>query len=157
MLDDFLRRHDGVITLAQANQCGLSRYAVHRKVQSGHWRQYARGVYFVNDRAFTDAARIRAEVWSHGTAATACGLAAAWWHRIIATTPDHVEVTVPLKKGSRSRLRSSARRRDIAPVDVVLRRNLRVTAIPLTVLEAVATTGSRAIIDAALQRGVSLD
>jgi very-short-patch-repair endonuclease len=157
VLDDFLRRHDGVITLAQAEQCGLSRYAVHRKVQSGHWRQCSRGVYFVDDRPFTDSARIRAEVWSHGTSATASGLAAAWWHRIITTAPDHVEVTVPLSKGSRSRWGSTARRRDLASVDIVLRRNLRCTAIPLTVLEATAATGTRAIIDSAVQRGVGLD
>jgi very-short-patch-repair endonuclease len=157
VLDDYLRRHDGVITLQQAERCGLTRYAVSRRVQSGHWRQCSRGVYFVDDRPFSDAARIRAEVWSHGTTATACGLAAAWWHGIISAAPEHVEVTVPLSKGSRSRWGSSVRRRDLAAVDIVLRRNLRVTAIPLTVLEAVASTHSRAILDSALQRGVSLD
>ena len=68
-----------------------------------------------------------------------------------------MEVTVPLSKGSRSRLGSSVRRRDLAAVDIVLRRNLRVTAIPLTVLEAVASTHSRAILDSALQWGVRLD
>lgn len=156
VIDDYLRRHDGVITLAQAERCGMSRYAVQRRVRSGHWKQCSRGVYFVDDRPFTDAARIRAEVWSYGSAATACGVAAAWWHNIISSAPDHVEVTVPLTKGSRSRWTSSVRRRDLAPADIVLRRSLRVTAIPLTVLEAVASTHSRAIMDSALQRGVSL-
>jgi very-short-patch-repair endonuclease len=157
MLDDFLRRHDGVITLAQAERAGLSRYAVHRKVQSGHWRRCFRGIYFVEDRPFTDAARIRATVWSYGTDATASGLAAAWWHRIITAAPDHVEVTVPMNKSARSRSGSSARRRDLASADVVLRRNLLCTAIPLTVLEAIAATHSRAILDSALQRGVTLN
>src|ERR1700759_1167135 len=117
MLDDHLRLNDGVITLAQAERAGLSRYAVHRKVQSGHWRRWFRGIYFVEDRPFTDAARIRAEVWSHGIDAIASGLAAAWWHRIITDAPDHVEVTVPLNKGSRSRRGSTARRRNLASVD----------------------------------------
>ena len=60
-------------------------------------------------------------------------------------------------KGSRSKWHSSSRRRDLAAVDVVLRRNLLVTAVPLTVLEAVAVTHSRAIMDSALQRSVTLD
>jgi very-short-patch-repair endonuclease len=114
-------------------------------------------VYFVDDRLFTDAARIRAEVWSHGPTATASGLAAAWWHGIIFEAPDHVDVTVPLSKSGRSRWGSSVRRRELAPVDIALRRNLRVTAIPLTVLEAAASARSRAIMDSALQRGVRLD
>ncbi|HEX2399840.1 MAG TPA: type IV toxin-antitoxin system AbiEi family antitoxin domain-containing protein [Mycobacterium sp.] len=157
MLEDYLRRQDGVITLAQARHAGLSQDAVERRVHAGVWRRRSRGVYFVDDRPFTDAARIRAEVWSHGPSATACGLAAAWWHGIISEPPDHVDVTVPLSKSGRSRWGYSVRRRDLAPVDIVLRRNLRVTAIPLTVLEAAASTHSRAIMDSALQRGVSLD
>jgi very-short-patch-repair endonuclease len=157
MLDDHLRRNDGVITAAQALRVGLSRYAVHRRVESGHWRRCARGVYFAADRPFTDAARIRAEVWSYGTYATACGLAAAWWHGLISTAPDHIDVTVPMSKGSRSGWHSASRRRDLHAVDVVLRRNLLVTAVPLTVLEAVSVTHSRAIMDSALQRSVTLD
>jgi very-short-patch-repair endonuclease len=157
VLEDYLRRQDGVITLAQARHSGLSQDAVERRVSSGAWRRCSRGVYFVDDRPFTNAARIRAEVWSHGPSATACGLAAAWWHGIIADAPDHIDVTVPLSKSGRSRWASSVRRRNLAPADVIVRRNLRLTAIPLTVLESVAVTHSRAIMDAALQRGVSLD
>lgn len=157
VLEDYLRRQDGVITLAQARHAGLSQDAVERRVHSGAWRRCSRGVYFVDDRPFTDAARIRAEVWSYGNAATACGLAAAWWHGIVSTAPDHVDVTVPMSKGGRSRWGSSVRRRDLAPADIVLRRSLRVTAIPLTVLEVVASSHSRAIMDSALQRGVSLE
>jgi len=157
VLEDHLRRNDGVITAAQAEHAGLSRYAVHRRVESGRWRRLSRGVYFADDRPFTDAARIRAEVWSHGTSATASGLAAAWWHGLVSTAPDHIEVTVPMSKGSRSTWQSSVRRRDLAAADVVLRRNLLVTAIPLTVLDAVSVTHSRAIMDSALQLRVTLD
>ena len=71
--------------------------------------------------------------------------------------PYDVEVTVPRSKSGRTCGLSTVRRRDLCPVDVALRRNLRVTAIPLTVLEAVAVTRSRAIMDAALQRGVTLE
>jgi len=99
----------------------------------------------------------RASVPRYGPAATASALAAAWWHGIVSVAPDHVDVTVPLCSSSRSGWGSSTRRRDLASTDVVLRKNLRVTAIPLTVLDSVAATHSRAIMDSALQRGVSLD
>ena len=49
------------------------------------------------------------------------------------------------------------RRRDLAPTDVVERKGLRVTALPLTVVEAAARRGSGAkLMDSALQRHVEL-
>ena len=157
MIEDYLRCHDGVITRAQARQAGLSDDAISRRVKSGRWRRCSAGVYFADDRPFSDAARIRAEVWSYGSTATACGVAAAWWHGIITRAPDHIEVTVPMNKGSRSKWQSTVRRRDLASLDVVLRRNLLVTALPLTVLEAASASHSRAVMDSALRRGVTLD
>ncbi len=63
MLSDYLRDQDGVITLAQARDAGLSQRAVQYRVRTGRWRRCAVGVYFVDDRPFTDAARVRAAVW----------------------------------------------------------------------------------------------
>ncbi len=157
VIEDYLRRQDGVITLRQARAAGLSQDTVDRRVRTGRWRRCSRGVYFADDRPFTDAARIRAEVWSYGPHATASGMAAAWWHRLVVAAPDHIQVTVPMRQGGRSRLWSSVRRRDLAATDVVLRRGLRVTAIPLTVLEAAVAEGGMAVMDSALQRGVGLD
>lgn len=57
MLEGYLRDHDGVITLAQAAEAGLSRQAVYRRARSGRWLRCSRGVYFADDRPFTDAAR----------------------------------------------------------------------------------------------------
>jgi very-short-patch-repair endonuclease len=157
VLDDYLRRHDGVITLAQAERCGLNRAAVNRRVGSGRWRQCSRGVYFVDDRPFTDAARIRAAVWSLGGQATASGVTAAWWHGLTKFAPDLVEVTVPRNSHGRRRDAIRVRRRDLAPTDVVERKGLRVTALPLTVVEAAARRGGGAkLMDSALQRHVEL-
>ena len=64
-------------------------------MRSGHWRRCANGVYFAEDRPFTDAARVRSSVWSYGTEATTSGLAAAWWHGLTRFAPKIVEVTVP--------------------------------------------------------------
>jgi very-short-patch-repair endonuclease len=157
VLDDHLRRHDGVLTLAHARRAGMDRHSVNRRVRSGHWRACARGVYFVDDRPFTDAARVRAAVWSYGEQAAASGLAAAFWHELTRFAPDIVEVTVPRDSSGRKRAGSRVRRRDLAAVDVVERRGLRVTALPLTVVEAaVRQRGGAKLMDSALQRDVVL-
>lgn len=157
VLDDLLRRQDGVLTLRQALGTGLSQDAVDRRVRSGHWRRCARGVYFVDDRAFTHAARIRAAVFGYGPRATASGLAAAWWHSLTRFAPDVVEVTIP-REQRRSHLPSTRlRRRDLAASDVVERHGLQVTALPLTVVEAaVRRGGGPTILDASLQRHTDL-
>jgi very-short-patch-repair endonuclease len=157
MLDDLLRMQDGVITLAQARQIGLSEHAVMRRQRSGHWRRCGPGVYFVDDRPFTDAARIRAAVWSYGVRAAASGLAAAWWHRATKYAPQFVEVTVPRASNGRRRPGTRLRRRDLQAKDIVERNGLRVTALPLTVVEAAVRRGGGAeLMDAALQRYVEL-
>ena len=153
MLDDYLRCHDGVITLAQACQAGLSKQSINRRVRAGAWRQCHRGVYFVDDRPFTDAARIRAAVWAFGASAVASGLAAAWWHGLTKYAPEDVEVTMPRNGSGRKRPGARLRRRDLAAVDVVERRGLRVTSLPLTAVEAaVRGRGNRAVMDRALLR-----
>jgi very-short-patch-repair endonuclease len=117
VLNEILRRQDGVITLEQARQTGLSQQAVQRRLNSGTWLRCARGVYFVNDRELSDAARIRAAV----------------------------------RDGTR------LRRRDLDTSDLTALRDLRVTARPLTVVEAaVRRPGGAQLMDRALQRDVEL-
>lgn len=157
MLVDYLRRHDGVITLGQARAAGLSKQAVNRRVRAGSWRQCHRGVYFVDDRPFTDAARIRATVWAFGDNAVASGLAAAWWHGLTNFAPKDVEVTTPRNGSGRKRPGARLRRRDLAAADIIERRGLSLTSLPLTALEAaVRGTGNRAVMDRALQREAEL-
>lgn len=157
MLESYLRRQDGVITLAQSRRAGLSDSAVRRRVRSGQWRRHGPGIYFAADRPFTDAARIRATVWSYGIHAAASGLAAAWWLGLVATAPEVVEVTVPRNSHGRSHAGSRVRRRNLSPADIVERGWLRVTAPALTVLEAaVRPRGGPAIMDSALQRQLGL-
>lgn len=157
MLDDYLRRHDGVITRAQALTAGISDDAIGRRVRSGHWLRCAPGVFFVDDRPFSDAARVRSAVWSCGPAATASGLAAAWWLGVTHYAPETVEVTVPKVSNHRKRDGVRVRRRDLLPQDIIERGGLRVTALPLTVIEAATRRGGGAkLMDTALQRHVEL-
>jgi very-short-patch-repair endonuclease len=114
-------------------------------------------VFFVDDREFTDAARIRAAVWGYGPRATASGLAAAWWLDITKFAPEVVEVTVPRNSHGRSRQGTRLRRRDLMPADIVERDDLQVTALPLTTVEAsVRRGGGPKLMDTALQRHTNL-
>ncbi len=157
MLNDYLRRHDGVLTIEHARRAGLTKQAVSRRVQAGHWRQCSRGVYFADDRPFTDAARVRAAVWSYGSRAAASGLAAAYWLGLTKFAPRVVEVTVPRTSHGRRHDGSRVRRRDLAAADVIERRGLRVTCQALTLVEAaVRRPGGAKMLDSALQRDVHL-
>lgn len=157
MLDEFLRSHDGVITAAHARALGMSNDALERRARSGHWRRCSPGVYFVDDRPFTDSARIRAAVWGHGPRAVASGLAAAWWHDVTKYAPAVVEVTVPRNSHGRCHEGSRVRRRELPAKDVVERRGLQVTALELTVVEAATRRGGGPkLMDSALQRHVEL-
>ena len=152
-LDDYLRDHDGVITLAHARTAGLSQDAVNRLVRSGRWRRCTNGVYFAEDHQYTDAARVRVAVWSYGREATASGLAAAWWLGIATLAPDQVEVTVPRDRRLSHRPGTRLRRRDLGNLDVIDRRGLRVTSLDLTIVEAAARRGGGAkLLDTGLQR-----
>jgi very-short-patch-repair endonuclease len=157
VLEEFLRQHDGVVTLAHAQRAGLSQAAVSRRVRSGKWRRTSPGVYFVDDRPFTDAARIRAAVWSYGEQASASGMAAAWWHALTHFAPNAVEVTVPRNSHGRCHDGCRVRRRDLKPADIVEVRGMRVTELALTVVEAaVRPRRNVKLFDAALQRRVDL-
>lgn len=157
MLADFLRIQDGVITSAQARVAGLSDQSVQRRVRAGQWRRCAKGVYFADDREFTDAARVRAGVWGYGDTAIASGLTAAWWHGLTQYAPDLVEVTAGRTATGRCHSGTRLRRRDLDPRDVTEVRRLRATGKPLTVLEAATRRRDGAkLMDSALQRHVDL-
>ncbi len=100
---------------------------------------------------------MRIAVWSYGSDAAASGLAAAWWHGLTRFAPDLVEVTAPRSNHGRRRDGTKLRRRDLAPADIVELNRLRVTALPLTVVEAAVRRGGGAkLMDGALQRHVDL-
>jgi very-short-patch-repair endonuclease len=147
-----------VITLARACEAGLSRRAVERRITSGQWKRCGRGVYFVDDRPFTDAARIRAAVWGYGARAAASGMTAAWWHGLTQFAPAVVDVTTPRNSHGRRHPGTRVRRRDLEPVDVVVINDMRVTALALTVVEASTKRGGGAkLLDNALQRHTDIN
>jgi very-short-patch-repair endonuclease len=157
VLEEFLKRQDGVLTREHARSAGISQDAINRRLRSGRWLRCSPGVYFVDDRPFTDAARVRAAVWGCGDHAVASGLAAAWWHGLTKFAPQTVEVTVPRSGSGRAREGTRIRRRELASCDIVECRDLRVTGLALTVIEAaVRRGGGPSLMDSALQRDAEL-
>lgn len=151
-----LKRQHGVVTMDQAAQAGLSARTVRSRVTSGRWQRLGRGVYLAGDQAPDDEAWLRAAVLHAGTAAAASGLAAAWWHGLVAELPRPIEVTAPRSRAPRGGGQVRIRRRDLAAADLVELRHLWTTALPLTVLEAAVLLGADgpALLDRALQRHV---
>ena len=154
-LDRLLVRQAGVVTLRQAVACGASAGTVHRRARTGAWRRLHPSVYLAGGHRFTDEVRVRAAWLWAGDDAVVSGPAAAYWHGLLPGAPARVEVTVPRRHGSRPPPGVQLRRRDLDAVDVVGLRDLRVTALPLTVLEtaAVLPRGGE-FLDRALQRYV---
>lgn len=147
---------DGVIAYGQALEAGMTSQAVTRRVRSGEWRRLCRSVYLRADRTVTPAVQLRAAVFTAGTSALAHGVSAAWWYGLIDRAPKRHTVTVPRVR----RVRASdfdLRRRDLCAADVCTVRRLRLTCIPLTVLEtAVALPNGSVFLDRALQKHTSL-
>ncbi|GGG19965.1 hypothetical protein GCM10007304_37330 [Rhodococcoides trifolii] len=151
-LSRILAKQDGVISAGQALRAGLSRAAIGRRVQTGRWRSVGPGVYLSADRQLTDAAELRAAVLGAGDRACAYGPSAPWWHGLLDRAPQKQWVTTPRRRNIKRGNGITVRRRDLQYRDVDTVRGLRVTNVPLTVLEAAVLVpdGSR-LMDRALQ------
>lgn len=155
LLDEFLRRQDGVISWAQALEAGLAPHQVTHRAATGRWLRLGPAVYRVADREHTDRARLFEAALGAGPGATVHGPAAAWWHGLLDDAPATIGVTVPRRRRAGA---SSAvvRRRDLSHLDRVELRGLWVTDVALTVLETAVALGSGgpSFLDRALQRRV---
>jgi very-short-patch-repair endonuclease len=158
-IDALLRRQDGVISLYQATAAGLTARAVHRRVASGRWRRLHPRVFHCTGGELSDTGRVwAAALWARPRAAVT-GLAAAWWHGLVADCPDVVEVTVARTRQPGGRPGVRVRRRDLADADLVLSQFLLVSDVPLTVLEAAVQLDADGpeFLDRALQRRVRFE
>lgn len=155
-LDWYLRRQSGVISRSQARTAGLSQDAIDRRARGSRWERLHPGVYLSADHPYTDEVRIRAAVLWAGKDAVAHGVSAAWWHNLGPELPSTVEVTVRRERNPGARPGVSVRRRDLPYPDFIGVRDLWVTDLPLTVLEAAVALGPQGseLLDGALQRRV---
>lgn len=141
-LDWYLRRQSGVISRAQARAAGLSEDAVDRRVSRGQWDRLYPGVYLSAHHPYTDEVRLRAAVLWAGKDAVAHGVSAAWWHDLGPDLPATVEVTVRRDRNPGTQAGVVIRRRNLPYPDLIAVRDLWVTDLPLTVLDAVIALGS---------------
>ncbi|WP_238423275.1 type IV toxin-antitoxin system AbiEi family antitoxin domain-containing protein [Gordonia sp. 'Campus'] len=142
--------HDGVITIDEARGHGLTRGAISRRVRSGEWVREGPGLYRLADHPVTGQSRTRIATLTVSPQAILSGLAAAWWHGIVSARPATSAVSAP--RGWHGSPVAGARivRRDLDDADIVVRRGLRVTSLPLSVLEG-AVEGKFDVLDRALQ------
>lgn len=155
--DEHLRRQAGVISLGQALAARLSRSAVRRRVTSGRWLVLHPRVYLAAGHPRTDEVRLRAAVLWAGDGAVAHGVSAAWWHELHPRLPRVVEVTVPRGRRPRRRPGVAVRQRDVDPLDLSEYRDLPVTGIALTAIEAAVALerDGAVLLDRALQERVT--
>ncbi|GAC58271.1 hypothetical protein GOHSU_36_00140 [Gordonia hirsuta DSM 44140 = NBRC 16056] len=136
-LNDTLAQNQGVITLAQARSCGLTDRQIYRRVKSGHWEAFARGVFLSRQHLHTDDSRVRAAVWAHRRS-VADRSTAAWWHGMLPTLPQPLTICVPRTTHRSPDLpdKASLLHRSIPAEDLLELRGLAVTGAELTVLGA---------------------
>ncbi|WP_214369192.1 type IV toxin-antitoxin system AbiEi family antitoxin domain-containing protein [Pseudonocardia sp. H11422] len=157
-INDLLSRQDGLLSLAQAVGCGISRSTVQRRARSGEWERLLPRVFLVGGHPFTDAVRIRATWMWAGEHAAVSGPAAAGWHTMLAAAPARIDVTVPRRCCPQAPRGVRLRRRDLSPTDLVGLRGLWLTDGPLTALEtAIAVPDGSVFLDRALQKHVSFE
>lgn len=140
-LDNLVARQAGVISRRQALAAGLSRDTIDHRVRARRWRPLHPAVYLVAGHRFDDEVRVRSALLWAGLDAVLSGLTAAWWLGLLAASPPRVEVTVGRRRRLRGRVDVEVRRRDVPEYDLAVHRGLRVTAPPLTALEAAAALG----------------
>ena len=151
-----LRRQDGVISLVQAIEHGVSHQTVRRLVAAGRWRRLAHRVYQEATHANTLRARVRAVLLSLGDHAVLVGEAAAWWWGLRDRAPERIQVAVGHECHQRPRPDAVLVRRTVPPHEATVRQGLRVTTLLATVLDASAALGAGEgahLMDRALQQG----
>jgi hypothetical protein len=143
-LDRLLQHQSGVITLRQTVGLGIAKQTVHRRAREGCWTRLRPSAYLVGGHRLTEEVRARAAWLWAGDDAAASGPAAAYWHGLLDRAPADIDLTVPHRHKPRAHPGLTVRRRDLHHVDLIDTRGVRVTAVPLTVLEtAVALPGDR--------------
>jgi hypothetical protein len=151
LLTRLIAGQSGVISRDQAIDAGLTHAAVDRRIRLRRWVPLHPGVYLTDGHGYDDEARTRAAVLWAGSGAVLSGVAAAWWHGLVADAPAAITVTVPHDPSRRPGVVARAHR--LPPGDVVEHRGLAVTAPALTVVEAALELGP-AFLDGALRDGV---
>lgn len=151
-LNEFVIRHDGVVSARQARGF-LSTSAIGRRLSSGVWTAVTPGVYLVAGHQRSARAQARIAALSVGDDAVLGGEAAAWWLDIVDKPPrKHLVYTATRGRYARASSTTVVRQRHLDPHDISVVDDLPVTAREASVLDAALTLGI-SVVDSALLRG----
>ena len=149
----FLADHDGVITLNQARELGLTDDQVRRRTAQGLWIPHARSVYLSAEHHMTSIGRLRVAAAAHRGVVDRTS--AAWLHNLVPQDlPTPVTLSIPRSGhgAAQCAVETSIRRRTFPAEDLTLVRGVPTTALPLTILAASAELSDGiAMMDRALQ------
>lgn len=160
-IEGVLRRQAGVVSRAQALAAGLSPGQIERRLATDQWWVIRPRVYWARDQRLTSEALVYSALLWATAPSVLSGLAAAWQHDLLPEAPAIVDITVPLRRCLRPPRGIRVSRRDLAEVDRVEQDGVRVTGLPLTILEAAVALGRRgsgavaALLAAAADRAAS--
>ena len=150
-----MSRQDGLATLAQAREHGLSREAVNRRVAAKKWIRMGYRVYQDASHQPTRRAIVRAAMLSLGDDAVLVGAGAAWWCGLLEDRPRVIEIAVGREARRRSRPDVRLVRRTVPARDRTTHAGVRVTTAVPTVLDSAVVLGlaaGAALLDGMLQR-----
>lgn len=134
-VEEILRAQHGVITRRQAAAAGLPAALIDDRVRRRRWRPLLPQVYLATGRPPDPEARARAALLWAGRGAALAGASAAWWYGLLPEPPARLTVVVD-RAPPPERAGLVVRRAALPAVDLDEHRGLRVTARPLTVLQA---------------------
>ncbi len=100
-LDDLLalaRRHDDVVTVADAAALGITESVLRGRVVSGRWQRAHRGVYITHNGPPSWRTTARAALAYAGAGAALSHASAAYLHEFGVARPRAVEVTLPHRR-----------------------------------------------------------
>lgn len=137
----WLRRHHGVVTLAELFALGFSAGQIHTLVQHGTLIRRFHGVYMSGHHRPTPPARHLAAVRAGGSHAGLVRWSAAYHRGGLRFAPDQIEVGIPSDRGVRHRSGVHfARLATLAPSDLELVDGVPTTTWQRTILDAAAIT-----------------
>lgn len=134
-LDALIRRQHGVLTRAQAVQCGLTVSAIRWRLEDGSWTRLAHGIYHAHTGPVTWMARAHALTLRLGPGGALTKETAAHLHGVESHAPQVLSGAVVSRQVQRLAGTRVMRRRAL---HIVTRQGLPVTSAASTVLDLVA-------------------
>jgi very-short-patch-repair endonuclease len=153
-LADLAADQHGLVTLAQARSCGLTRHGLHWRLSSRRFEEVHPAVYRIAGAPDTHPAALRAAALAVAPDGVVSHRSAAWLWGLLPDEGEAVEVSVPRPRGPRLEGVVVHRSRDLVPTHTTLRDGIPVTN-PLRTLVDLGAVSSRWTVEDALDRGLA--